>query len=159
MRGTSTCLAALFAAVTAAAAFGPPAGAGAFRPPADAPPIHESLNDLPPPAPSDGAFDLAFGVSSEPESLFRLPEASAPGIEGPFSRYEERRSSRASLVPWDLGHGDDRFATNATFFPLLGGALLIAWLTLSGWRPPARKARRRRRRTSRGSARATPSTA
>lgn len=159
MRGARTCLAATFAAFLASTDGGP-AEAGAFRPPAQSGPAFDSLREPPPPR---AEMDFAYGVGADTEALFRLPEAAEPSVEGPFSRYAERRGARASLVPWDLGQGDDRFAANATFFPLLGGALLLAWLTLSGWQPTLRRPRRRRRgrRSARAgaAARSTPSAA
>jgi hypothetical protein len=91
-------------------------------------------------------LDFAFGVSAEPEALFRLPDAAEPPVEGPFARYADRRRSPVSLAPWELGQSDGRFAANATFFPLVGGALLLAWLLLCEGRPAMKLRRRRGRR-------------
>lgn len=145
MRGTRTFLAAAVAGLLAGAACDPAVG-GVFHPPVAPAMRVAGLDDLPPPR---ADMDLSLGASVSPEALFRLPDAAEPPIEGPFARYAERRNSRASLVPWDFGQGDERFALNATFFPLVGGALLLVWLALSEWRPTLRRERRRRRSSSR----------
>ena len=99
----------------------------------------------PPPEPP---IEFAAGASADAQGLFRLPDAPAPQIEGPFAHFE-RRSERASFLPWDLLEDEESGFAAEPLLPLLGATALLLWLVVTGSASEAGRPRRRRRRRRR----------